>query len=263
MLAKEVIAYLERRFPLEHAEDFDQSKIGLIIGCDDFIINKILLSLDLSIDVAKEAIENKANLIICHHPFFFEPLHKILLNTEQGEVLKLLLQHEISVYAMHTNLDVGLGGVNDVLANLLAIENIKIDNQVIGKQNYLRFGTIREISLYDLAQFVKATFHLTGVKVIGDLKKKITKIGIIGGSGAHQNDIERACANGCQVLITGEVKLNNAQYAKYLGLNIIEVNHGIEKFVFYQLKKDLEKDLGLEKQIMVSEIETDPIICLK
>lgn len=259
MQAKEIMKYLEKRFPQEYAEDFDFPKIGLIVGCDDFVVTNILLSLDLSIDVAKEAIKKQANLIIVHHPFFFEPMHKVLLNTEQGAVLKLLLANDISAYAMHTNLDVGLGGVNDALAELLVIDHVQIDNGVVGKQNYLRFGTIKETTLFALAQFVKSVFHLSGVKVLGNLQERITKIGVIGGSGAHQNDIERAYANGCQVLITGEVKLNNAQYAKHLGLHIIEVNHGIEKFVFYKLKKDLEKDLGLSDRVIVSTIETDPL----
>lgn len=259
MLAKEIINYLEKRFPHDYAEDFDQPKIGLIVGRDDFIVTNILLSLDLSVEVVKEAIRKHANFIIVHHPFFFEPLYKVLLSTEQGEVVKLLLTHDISVYAMHTNLDVGQGGVNDVLAGLLAIPDIKVDNHVIGKQNYLRFGDIEEITLKELVQFVKKTFCLPGVRVLGDLNQKINRIGVIGGSGAHRIDIERAYFNRCQVLITGEVKLNNAQYAKYLGLNIIEVNHGVEKFVFYHLKKDLEKDLSLHGKVMVAETETDPL----
>lgn len=259
MFAKEIITYLETRFPNDYAEDFDQPKIGLIVGRDDFTVTNLLLSLDLSLEVVKEAIRKQTNFIIVHHPFFFEPLYKVLLNTEQGEVLKLLLTHDISVYAMHTNLDVGQGGVNDTLADLLAIRNCKVDHDVIGKQNYLRFGDIEEITLYELVQNVKNVFHLPGVRVLGDLNQRINRIGVIGGSGAHQNDIERAIFNNCQVLITGEVKLNNAQYAKYLGLSIIEVNHGIEKFVFTNLKKDLEKDLSLNSKVIVSEIETDPL----
>ena len=259
MQAKEIMKYLEKRFPQEYAEDFDFPKIGLIVGRDDFEVANILLSLDLSIDVVKEAIEKQANLIVVHHPFFFEPMYKVLLDTEQGAVLKLLLANDISVYAMHTNLDVGLGGVNDVLAELLSIQDVQIDNGTIGKQNYLRYGTIKETTLFALAQFVKKVFHLSGVKVLGDPQQTINKIGVIGGSGAHQNDMERASANGCQVLITGEIKLNNAQYAKHVGLHMIEVNHGIEKFVFYKLKKDLEKDLGLSDRVIVSTIETDPL----
>ncbi|HKM30386.1 MAG TPA: Nif3-like dinuclear metal center hexameric protein [Bacilli bacterium] len=259
MLAKKIIEYLEKRFPRENAEDFDIPRIGLIVGRDDFIVNNILLALDLSVEVVNEAIKNKANFIIIHHPFFFEPMHKILLNTEKGDVAKVLLVNDISVYAMHTNLDVGAGGVNDVLAEKLEIMNIQIANGEVGKHNYLRFGNIKEITLEGLARFVKETFNLTGVKILGDFAQKISKIGVIGGSGAHDFDIECAYQNGCQVLITGEVKLNNAQYAKYLGLNIIEVNHGVEKFVFYKLKKDLEIDLDLKDKVKVSKFETDPL----
>ena len=189
MLVRNVKEYLDLRFPKDNAEEFDQGSIGLAIGSENIVIENILLSLDLNKEVVKEAILKKCNLIITHHPFLFNPIQKILFDTEKGEIIKLMCEHNISLYSMHTNLDVGSGGVNDVLAKMLGINDYKIINNDASKGNYLRYGNIQETTLKDLANNIKNIFNLNGVRVLGDLNKKIKKIGVVGGSGAHTSDI--------------------------------------------------------------------------
>lgn len=259
MKIKEIINYLEKRFPIDNAEDFDKPRIGLIVGSSDIELTNILMSLDLSKDVALDAVNKNCNLIIVHHPFFFEPMHKVLFDSLYGQVIEILFKHHISVFAMHTNLDVGVGGVNDVLAELLGIKNYKIANDSPTKSNYLRYGNIEEMSLEKLAYYVKDKLNIPGVRILGDLNKKINVIGVVGGSGAHQEDIENAKKFGCDCLITGEVKLNNAQYANFLGLSILEVNHGIEKNVFYSLRNEMINDLNLKCNVIVTDVNTDPL----
>ena len=90
------------------------------------------------------------------------------------------------------------------------------------------------------------------------MNEKIKKIGIVGGSGAQIASINDAIKEKVDCYITGEVKLNAAIYAKQMGLNLIEVNHGIERFVFYSLKEELEKIFG--DIFIISDINTDPLI---
>lgn len=261
MLIKDIINYLESRFPRELAEDFDQLRIGLVIGSGNIEVKKVLLTLDLTYEVVEEAVKLGCNFIISHHPYLFDPLYKIDFESDKGRTIRKMFEHNISLYAMHTNLDVGCGGVNDTLAKKLFLKEINIINNEIGKGNYLRYGNIEESSLNDYALKIKDSFNLTGVKVIGDLNKKVTKAGIVGGSGAHFSDILNALSVGCDCYITGEVKLNIAQHAVVNGLSIIEVNHGIEKEVFYELQKELSKKFNID--FIVSEIETDPGIIVK
>ncbi len=263
MYVKDVINYFEKRFPKSLAEDFDQPRIGLVIGSKNIVINKILLTLDLTNEVVDEAIKEKANLIISHHPYIFEPLYNIDFDSEKGKVIRKMFANNISLYAMHTNLDVGKGGVNDVLASKIYLKDVNIINNEIAKGNYLRYGNIEKQTLKEYALKIKEAFHLTGVRVIGDLNKEISKAGIVGGSGAHPSDIDNAISCQCDCYITGEVKLNMAQEAKIHGLNIIEVNHGIEKEVFYNLKEELINDLSLKDKVIVSNVQTDPIIVLQ
>ena len=102
---------------------------------------------------------------------------------------------------------------------------------------------------------LKKIFNVSGVKVVGDKNKIISKIGILGGSGGHESDILNAINNGCHCYITGEIKHNIALMAKYYDLCLIEINHGIEKFVFDKLSKDIENEFKLIT--FVSELDSN------
>ena len=170
-----------------------------------------------------------------------------------------MFEYNISLYAMHTNLDVGLGGVNDVLAKKIFLNEYQIINGEVGKGNFLRYGNVKKQTVKEYALMIKESLNLTGVRVIGNLDKEISRVGIVGGSGAHPSDIVNAFSVGCDCYVTGEVKLNIAQDAIVNNLSIIEVNHGVEKEVFYSLKRELDEKLALKGDIFVSEIETDPM----
>lgn len=266
MKVKDVKKYLDERFPITNAESFDQNAIGLAIGDEDIEVSGIMLTLDLNKEVIKEALENNCNLIISHHPFLFNPIQKVLFKSEKGEVIKMMCENNLSLYSMHTNLDVGCGGVNDVLAKMLGLNEIKIINDEASFGNYLRYGKIEPMRLEDLAKNVKEIFNLSGVRVLGNLNKKITTVGVVGGSGAHPSDIMNAVKAGVDCYITGEVHLNNSQMASFYGLSIIEVNHGVEKFVFNELIKELEGELfkqyNYKGLIKITDVETDKMVTI-
>lgn len=266
MKIKDVKKYLDNRFPLTNAESFDQNAIGLAIGDEENEVSGIMLTLDLTKEVIKEALKEKCNLIISHHPFLFNPIQKVLFRSEKGEVIKLMCENNLSLYSMHTNLDVGSGGVNDTLAKMLEIKDIKIVNDEATFGNYLRYGKIEKTTLKELALKVKEVFNLSGVRVLGDLNKKIKTIGIVGGSGAHPSDIMTAVKCGVDCYITGEVHLNNSQMADFYGLSLIEVNHGVEKYVFNslidELKDKLLDEYSYNGKIIITKVETDKMITL-
>ena len=266
MKVRDIKNYLDQRFPLTNAESFDQNAIGLAIGDENIEVSGIMLTLDLTKEVILEALKEGCNMIISHHPFLFNPIQKVLFKSEKGEVIKLMCDNNLSLYSMHTNLDVGEGGVNDTLANLLGLKDIKIINDEASFGNYLRYGKIDEMKLKDLALFVKKTFNLTGVRVLGDLDKKIKTVGVVGGSGAHPSDIMTAVYAKVDCYITGEVHLNNSQLASYYGLSLIEVNHGVEKYVFTSLIKELKKEFSdrynYNGKIVITKVETDKMITI-
>jgi len=253
MKVKTVLEYLEERFPYELAADFDQNKIGLTLGDGDQELKGILCALDISEKVIEEALDKNCNLIITHHPLTFVPMTKFLKNDEKGAIIFKLIKNDISLIAMHTNMDLGKDGVADTLCSLFELQDSNYG--VCKKDEYIRYGSINEMTLKDLALKTKKILNLDGVKVIGDLDKKISKIGILGGSGAHESDIANAIKFGCQCYITGEIKHHIGLLADFNDLCLIEVNHGVEKCVFKKLAYDIENKSHIKTY--VSEIDSN------
>ncbi|WP_419956113.1 Nif3-like dinuclear metal center hexameric protein [Neobacillus niacini] len=120
----EIIQLFERFSPKGLAMEGD--KIGLQIGRLNKKIDTVMIALDVLEEVIDEAIERNVQLIIAHHPPIFRPLKNVLTDTVQGRMIEKLLKHDIAVYAAHTNLDVAKGGVNDLLAEALGLENSEV-----------------------------------------------------------------------------------------------------------------------------------------
>jgi dinuclear metal center YbgI/SA1388 family protein len=120
----EIIQLFEQFSPKSLAMEGD--KIGLQVGRLNKKVDRVMIALDVLEDVIDEAIEKNVQLIIAHHPIIFRPLKNVLTDTTQGRMVEKLLKHDIAVYAAHTNLDVAKGGVNDLLATALELQEPEV-----------------------------------------------------------------------------------------------------------------------------------------
>ncbi|MFD1030742.1 Nif3-like dinuclear metal center hexameric protein [Metaplanococcus flavidus] len=100
--------------------------IGLHVGTLNKKVERVLVTLDVNEAVVDEAIAKGAELIIAHHPPIFRPMKHIQTDFPQGRLVEQLIKHDIAVYAAHTNLDVADGGVNDLLAKALGLQETKV-----------------------------------------------------------------------------------------------------------------------------------------
>ncbi len=121
---KRVCSFLEKWAPKELSLEGDND--GFEIGDPNLDVNGILVALDLTDDVVNEAIANNANLIVLHHPFLFNPIKHVRLDKYPGNLIHKLIINGISVYSMHTRLDVASGGVNDTLVEKLKLKDTGI-----------------------------------------------------------------------------------------------------------------------------------------
>ena len=71
-------------------------------------------------------IQENANLIISHHPIIFKGLKKITGNNYIERTIIKAIKNDIAIYAIHTNLDNVLNGVNKMLCEKLNLINCKI-----------------------------------------------------------------------------------------------------------------------------------------
>jgi len=124
MKVSELISIIEAEFPLWYQEDYDNS--GLLIGQPDKEISSVLLCVDTTEDVIREAINKKAGLIISHHPVIFQPLKKITTTSNTGRIILSAVQHNIAIYCAHTNVDNLISGVNQKICQKLGLKNCRI-----------------------------------------------------------------------------------------------------------------------------------------
>ncbi|WPO83880.1 Nif3-like dinuclear metal center hexameric protein [Chryseobacterium sp. JJR-5R] len=124
MKIREVISKIEKRIPLQQAEDFDN--VGLLCGSWDRNVSGILICHDALENVVDEAIQKNCNLIVCFHPIIFSGLKSLTgKNYVERAVLKAI-ENKVAIYAIHTAFDNDFFGVNYGICNRLGLKNLKI-----------------------------------------------------------------------------------------------------------------------------------------
>ena len=124
MKLSQLTAYLETLAPPAYQEDYDNS--GLIVGHADMEVFQALISLDCTEAVVDEAIANNCQVIISHHPIVFRGLKKFNGKTYVERVVEKVIRKNIALYAIHTNLDNVLAGVNAKICQTLGLKNCRI-----------------------------------------------------------------------------------------------------------------------------------------
>lgn len=121
---QEVCTYLESLAPLALQESYDNC--GLQTGNGQEKVTGVLISLDITEAVLDEAIASGCNLIIGHHPVIFKGVKSLTGKSETERILIKAIQNKLAIYAIHTNLDNVLLGVNHAFANRLGLVNQEI-----------------------------------------------------------------------------------------------------------------------------------------
>jgi dinuclear metal center YbgI/SA1388 family protein len=121
---KDVTDYLESLAPRSYQESYDNA--GLITGHPATDVTGILVTLDCTEDVVKEALAKKCNLIVAHHPIVFRGLKKLNGHNYVERTVILSIKHDIAIYAIHTNLDNVHTGVNRKIAEKIGLTKLRI-----------------------------------------------------------------------------------------------------------------------------------------
>lgn len=121
---RDVTEHLESFAPPLYQEDYDNS--GLLTGHTDWVVTSILLTLDCTEDVVKEAIDQQCNLIIAHHPIIFKGIKKLNGKNYVERTIIKAIQNNIAIYAIHTNLDNFHLGVNRKIADKIGLLKTRV-----------------------------------------------------------------------------------------------------------------------------------------
>ena len=244
---------MQRYAPLELAESWDNP--GLLVDCGGEV-HRVLVTLDITPEVVKEAAEKDCQLIVSHHPVIFSQLKKL----GPQDVAFQLVQQGISAVCMHTNLDAAEGGVNEVLAGIFGMRNWETFAGGCG-----RVGEIDPISVPELAR--KAQVELgarcnlpkSGPEVqvkFADTGKPVRRLAVISGAGGSL--FEDALAVGADCLLTGEANHHAAIDAVRLGLSLVAAGHYATEFPVTAAIAERLRSRFAEVEVLVSTENRDP-----
>ncbi|MGE3313716.1 MAG: Nif3-like dinuclear metal center hexameric protein [Planctomycetaceae bacterium] len=263
----EVVTVLESIAPLSLAEEWDN--VGLLLGDADAEISVALTCLTLTSDVASEAIQAGAGLIISHHPILFRPVQQITTESWEGRLLLDLLRAGIAVYSAHTAYDSARDGINAELAQQLKLSNVAPIRPKVALSGSIspspsppigsgRCGQLRNaIALKDFVATVGRTLKAGPLQFAGDENAMVSKVGIACGSAAEfLSDAKRA---GCQVLLTGEARFHSYVEAREIGIALVTAGHyATERPAMERFAKQIESACAGLK-VSASSVEQDPV----
>jgi dinuclear metal center YbgI/SA1388 family protein len=114
------LAILDGFFPPALAEPWDN--VGLQAGDRSWPADRVLVALDPTIEVIREASARGCGLLVAHHPLVFRPLAGLDLEDPVARDVGEALAERVAVVACHTNADAARPGVSDALAEALGLE---------------------------------------------------------------------------------------------------------------------------------------------
>lgn len=211
--------------PAEMKMDWDN--VGLGCGRFETEVTRVLVALDPMLDVFEEALDRSCELVVTHHPLLFQPVRQVNDESFEGRNLLYLISHKIATMNLHTNLDCCPGGVNDVLAEALGLQDIEVLNPMgmdaKGRPwGLIRTGNVPAQNLADFAAFVKGALSCPGLR-FADAGKPVKRVAV--GGGSCGSEIDEVLATGCDTFVTADLKYNHFEEAKYRGLNLIDAGH--------------------------------------
>ncbi len=124
MFLKDFIQILESIAPFSLQESYDNS--GVQIGSPDQRVSSALICLDVTEEVLQEAKERACDLILCHHPLIFKGINKLTASGSTERIIMEAVRQGIAIVAVHTNLDNVHHGVNQRLAAVIGLKELKV-----------------------------------------------------------------------------------------------------------------------------------------
>ncbi len=262
---KEALSILRDFAPEEYEYKADYDNVGLILGDENRAVTRVLCCLDVTMRVIDEAINMGAELIISHHPMIFYPVKNIRADNVTGAKLLKAAENGIAIYAAHTNLDFVSGGINDYVAQILGLRNIKslepyIDSEVgFGRVGDLANKVYCSVFKGEVESVLKDSY----VRTVGEPYAQVKRIAVInGGGGGDTKYVDMAIAAGADCLVTADVKHHVAVYAFERGITLIEPQHyTMEHCYLARLVQNLRIEAKARKadiEIVLSQAEQNP-----
>lgn len=224
---KDVWNLLDRKAPFRTQMDFDNA--GFLVGRGDQQVTRVLVALDITPEVIREAAEKGCQLILAHRPVIWGKVGQITDETATGRKVLALIEQGIAAICAHTNLDAAEGGVNTALALRLGLRDqvpLAVDGTDeagrpygVGRVGQLEGGPM---TVDHFARRAKETLGLSGIRVL-DAGVPVQRVAV--GGGACGSMLPQVRAMGCDTFLTADLKHDLYLEAREAGMNLLDAGH--------------------------------------
>ena len=255
----EIVGCITEIAPLKWQESWDNA--GLLVGDANMLIDKALVTLDVTEAVIDEAIEKGFHLVISHHSVIYRPLkHLLPENTIERTIMKAI-KNDIAIACMHTNLDNSYLGVSKWLADKIGLKNLEILEPIKTDDGVVTGGGMvgeleNAVEEKDFLALVKKNLGCDALRHSDFLGKKIKKVAVCGGSGFFLLDNVKRCK--ADAYVTADIKYHDFFEADGQ-LFLVDAGH----YETEQFTKELIADVIIKKfcnfAVSISSVKTNSI----
>jgi dinuclear metal center YbgI/SA1388 family protein len=259
---------VEELWPESLAEDWDE--VGLVAGHPTAEVHRVMFAVDPTSEVIEEAIDFGAELLITHHPLLLRGVTSVAANTAKGKAVHRLIESGTALMTVHTNGDSAVGGVSDVLADALGLQNVvplTPATNGLPEEGIGRVGDLEDV--LTLGDFAARVFGILpsvagGVRVSGDRDGLIRRVAVCGGAGDSLFGEVRA--SNADVYVTADLRHHPASEAREAAVNdrpyLIDVSHFASEWLWLPAAAEalgnVLTDQGHDVEIRVSTTNSDP-----
>ncbi len=247
MKVSELNRILEEKFPKAYSCEWDND--GLMCAADmDAEVKKVLCTLDVTAEALRYACDNGFDTVISHHPMVFRHLGAITPENHVANKVIYALEHGINVFSFHTRFDTMPGGMNDLLAEMLHLKNIRSFSD--GESETGRIGELETpVSTEDFCKCVKDALGCDKLSY-SKYNDTVKTVAIVGGAG--KDFIGAAIKEGADAFISGEISHSYMTEACEMGISLIEAGHFFTENVACKYFSDFFSSLGIENACFYS-----------
>lgn len=257
----DVVNALDLRYPRDWAESWD--RVGLVLGDLGHPVERVLCVVDCVPETVEQALAERADLIVAHHPLLLKPVSSIAPDTYKGAIIHRLIRNDVALYVAHTNADVANPGVSDALAARLGLLDVRplvpASGAAAGEgRGAGRIGKLPEMTLAELTGFAAERLPVTaaGIRAAGDPGQIIRTVAVCGGAG--DTFLRAARDAGVDAYLCADLRHHPAsEHLADGGPALLDVAHwATERPWLDEVAAWLRGSFGAD--VMVSDLDTDP-----
>lgn len=242
---KDIYDFLDELAPFALQESYDNS--GLIIGNMSRAVTKAVIALDVTTDIANDAVLEDAQLIITHHPVIFSAIKRI----DTATVLGKLLTNDIAVISSHTNFDSAV--MNNILCEKLSLT----PKTPLCSENGTDIGWVCDCgktSAKELAKRAKEALGCVSVRYV-NTDKAVDRVAVCSGSGG--SFLKDAISLNCDAYITGDVKHDVFIDAFNNNIALIDAGHFYTENIFCEYVREILQKQFEDVEFVVAKSNRD------